>query len=254
MSSITGLHHVSVIAGDPQQTLDFYVAGLGMRLVKRTVNQDAPDTYHFFFADGAGSPGTELTFFPWPNMPHGRAGHGLTTAVALAVPPGVARLLGGAAGGAGRRARPARNALRRALASLRRPARPGPRARRGAGRRRARVRPVGREPGPGGVPGARAARRAPRRPRPRRDRPLPRRRPGLHPPHRRGRPPTARGRATPSPAAARGAWSTCARRPTPGGGCGAWEACTTSPSAPRTTPPSRTRSGRCAPLAATPPR
>ena len=88
MTAITGLHHVSVIAGDPQQTLDFYVAGLGMRLVKRTVNQDAPDTYHFFFADGAGTPGTELTFFPWPNMPRGRAGHGLTNEVSLAVPPG----------------------------------------------------------------------------------------------------------------------------------------------------------------------
>ena len=74
MHPITGLHHVSVIAGDPQRTLDFYVAGLGMRLVKRTVNQDAPDTYHSFFADGAGTPGTELTFFPWPNMPRGRAG------------------------------------------------------------------------------------------------------------------------------------------------------------------------------------
>jgi glyoxalase family protein len=88
MAPITGLHHVSVIAGDPQQTLDFYVAGLGMRLVKRTVNQDAPDTYHFFFADGAGTPGTELTFFPWPKMPRGRAGHGLTNEVSLAVPPG----------------------------------------------------------------------------------------------------------------------------------------------------------------------
>lgn len=88
MHPITGLHHVSVIAGDPQRTLDFYVLGLGMRLVKRTVNQDAPDTYHFFFADGAGTPGTELTFFPWPNMPRGRDGHGLTHEVALAVPPG----------------------------------------------------------------------------------------------------------------------------------------------------------------------
>ncbi len=85
---ITGLHHVTVIAGDPQQNLDFYVGVLGIRLVKRTVNQDAPDTYHFFYADGAGNPGTELTFFPWPNMPPGRRGTGLTDEVALAVPPG----------------------------------------------------------------------------------------------------------------------------------------------------------------------
>ncbi|HEY0778405.1 MAG TPA: ring-cleaving dioxygenase [Gemmatirosa sp.] len=87
-TGVTGLHHVTVIAGDPQQTLDFYVGVLGLRLVKRTVNQDAPDTYHFFFADGAGTPGSEVTFFPWPTMPPGRRGAGLTNEVALAVPPG----------------------------------------------------------------------------------------------------------------------------------------------------------------------
>lgn len=88
MTPTTGLHHVTVIAGDPQETLDFYVGVLGMRLVKRTVNQDVPDTYHFFFADAAGTPGTELTFFPWPNMPAGRRGVGLANEVALAVPAG----------------------------------------------------------------------------------------------------------------------------------------------------------------------
>jgi len=87
MSTITGLHHVTVNSGDPQENLDFYVGVLGMRLVKRTVNQDAPDTYHFFYADGAGNPGTELTFFPWRGMPAGRPGVGETSEVALAVPP-----------------------------------------------------------------------------------------------------------------------------------------------------------------------
>jgi glyoxalase family protein len=88
MSTITGLHHVTVNSGDPQENLDFYVGVLGMRLVKRTVNQDAPDTYHLFYADGAGTPGTELTFFPWRGMPRGRSGAGETGEVALAVPPG----------------------------------------------------------------------------------------------------------------------------------------------------------------------
>jgi glyoxalase family protein len=88
MSTITGLHHVTVNSGDPQENLDFYVGVLGMRLVKRTVNQDAPDTYHLFYADGAGTPGTELTFFPWRGMPRGRSGAGETSEVALAVPAG----------------------------------------------------------------------------------------------------------------------------------------------------------------------
>jgi glyoxalase family protein len=86
MAIITGLHHVTVNSGDPQENVDFYVGVLGMRLVKRTVNQDAPDTYHLFYADGAGTPGTELTFFPWAGMPKGHDGAGNTTEVALAVP------------------------------------------------------------------------------------------------------------------------------------------------------------------------
>jgi len=86
MTPIAGLHHVTVNAGDPQENVDFHVGVLGLRLVKRSVNQDAPDTYHFFFADGAGSPGTELTFFPWRGLPAGRDGAGMTSEVALAVP------------------------------------------------------------------------------------------------------------------------------------------------------------------------
>ncbi len=88
MSTITGLHHVTINSGDPQENLDFYVGVLGMRLVKKSVNQDAPETYHLFYADGAGTPGTELTFFPWRGMPKGRAGTGSTSETSLAVPPG----------------------------------------------------------------------------------------------------------------------------------------------------------------------
>ena len=86
--TITGLHHVTVIAGDAQENLDFYAGVLGMRLVKKTVNQDAPGTYHLFYADAVAHAGTDLTFFPWPDMAPGRTGTGLTVEVALAVPPG----------------------------------------------------------------------------------------------------------------------------------------------------------------------
>lgn len=89
--AVTGLHHVTCIAGDPQRNLDFYTGVLGMRLVKRSVNQDAPDTYHLFYADAEGHAGTDLTFFPWPALPPGRRGVGLTNQVALAIPPGTLR-------------------------------------------------------------------------------------------------------------------------------------------------------------------
>ena len=85
---VHGIHHVTAIAGDPQENLNFYAGVLGMRLVKRTVNQDDPGTYHFFFADAAGHPGTDLTFFPWPRAASGRKGAGQIVEVALAVPPG----------------------------------------------------------------------------------------------------------------------------------------------------------------------
>ena len=84
---ISGIHHVTAIAGDPQANLDFYTGVLGMRLVKKTVNQDAPGTYHLFYADGEGHPGTDLTFFPWPDLPPAQPGWGLAMEVALAVPP-----------------------------------------------------------------------------------------------------------------------------------------------------------------------
>jgi glyoxalase family protein len=88
MSQITGLHHVTCIAGDAQENADFYAGVLGMRLVKKSVNQDSPGTYHLFYADGEGHPGTDITFFPWPDMPQAKPGAGLAMEVSLAVPLG----------------------------------------------------------------------------------------------------------------------------------------------------------------------
>jgi glyoxalase family protein len=86
--TVHGLHHVTVIAGDPQENIDFYTGVLGMRLVKKSVNQDAPDTYHLFYADAVGSPGTDLTFFPWPDLPKARPRVGQIVEVPFAVPAG----------------------------------------------------------------------------------------------------------------------------------------------------------------------
>ncbi|WUJ69444.1 ring-cleaving dioxygenase [Kribbella soli] len=82
-----GLHHVTAIAEDPQRNVDFYTTVLGLRLVKRTVNFDAPDTYHLYYGDESGRPSTLLTFFPWPGVHAGRQGVGMTTATAFSVPP-----------------------------------------------------------------------------------------------------------------------------------------------------------------------
>ncbi len=88
MKSVTALHHVTAIAGPAQENLDFYAGVLGMRLVKRSVNQDDPGTYHLFYADAEGHAGSDLTFFPWPEMAPPVPGHGLANEVALAVPAG----------------------------------------------------------------------------------------------------------------------------------------------------------------------
>ncbi len=88
MKTVHGLHHVTAIAGPAQENLDFYSGVLGMRLVKKSVNQDDPGTYHLFYADADGHPGTDLTFFPWAQMAPSREGHGLSSEVSLAVPPG----------------------------------------------------------------------------------------------------------------------------------------------------------------------
>jgi glyoxalase family protein len=82
------IHHVTAIASNPQRNLDFYVALLGLRLVKRTINFDDPSTYHFYFGDAIGTPGTILTFFPWPRANRGERGGGEIEATALAIPPG----------------------------------------------------------------------------------------------------------------------------------------------------------------------
>src|SRR5882762_2159707 len=86
MSGVTGLHHITCIAGDAQDNVDFYSGVLGMRLVKKSVNQDSPGTYHLFYADGEGHPGTDITFFPWPEMPPAKPGVGLAMEVSLAIP------------------------------------------------------------------------------------------------------------------------------------------------------------------------
>ena len=84
---IVGLHHVTAIASDPQRNLDFYTDVLGLRFVKKTINFDDPGTYHFYFGDDAGTPGTILTFFPWPNARRGSVGAGEVTHTAFSVPP-----------------------------------------------------------------------------------------------------------------------------------------------------------------------
>ena len=87
MKPIQGLHHITAVAGDPQANLDFYHRLLGQRLVKRTVNFDDPGTYHFYFGDEIGTPGTIMTFFPWRHMKRGVTGNGETTAVAYTIRP-----------------------------------------------------------------------------------------------------------------------------------------------------------------------
>jgi len=82
----SGLHHVTAISGEPQATVDFYAGVLGLRLVKRTVNFDDPFTYHLYFGDERGSPGTIVTFFPWPGAGRGRGGNGQVNVISLAVP------------------------------------------------------------------------------------------------------------------------------------------------------------------------
>jgi glyoxalase family protein len=85
---IPGIHHVTAIASDPQRNLDFYTAVLGLRLVKLTVNFDDPATYHLYYGDELGHPGTILTFFPWPGARRARPGNGQVAVVSFAVPEG----------------------------------------------------------------------------------------------------------------------------------------------------------------------
>lgn len=88
----SGIHHITAVAGDPQANLDFYAGVLGLRFVKKTVNFDDPGTYHLYYGDETGSPGTILTFFPWgPRVGRGEPGVGQAVTVAFSVPPGSLR-------------------------------------------------------------------------------------------------------------------------------------------------------------------
>ena len=85
---MSGIHHVTAIAGSAGRNLDFYTRTLGLRFVKRTVNFDDPGTYHLYYGDDVGHPGTILAFFPWEDAAPGRAGVGLAQQTAFRVPAG----------------------------------------------------------------------------------------------------------------------------------------------------------------------
>jgi glyoxalase family protein len=84
----SGLHHVTAIGSDPQRNIDFYISGLGLRLVKKTVNFDDPSTYHLYYGDDSGRPGSLMTFFPWKGIRAGTIGAGQSTTTAFSVPAG----------------------------------------------------------------------------------------------------------------------------------------------------------------------
>ncbi len=83
---IPGIHHVTAICDNPQQNIDFYVGLLGLRMVKQTVNFDMPETYHLYYGDELGHPGTILTLFSWPDAPKGRRGTGQIGTIAFSIP------------------------------------------------------------------------------------------------------------------------------------------------------------------------
>src|SRR6202165_5861437 len=85
---MSGIHHVTSITGEVQKCVDFYVGVLGLRLIKKSINQDMPDTYHIYFGDYVGTSGTAMTFFGWPTWPKRKAGSGQVTTVSFAVPRG----------------------------------------------------------------------------------------------------------------------------------------------------------------------
>lgn len=81
-----GIHHITALASDPKQNYDFYTKVLGLRMVKKSINQDDPETYHFFFGNRSGEPGTGMTFFPHPDIQRGQAGTGQAVEVTYAIP------------------------------------------------------------------------------------------------------------------------------------------------------------------------
>lgn len=87
--AISGIHHISAIVGHPQENIDFYAGVLGLRMVKQTVNFDDPGTYHLYFGNNEGKPGTIITFFPWANAFQGEIGDGQVGVTSYAIPRGV---------------------------------------------------------------------------------------------------------------------------------------------------------------------
>jgi glyoxalase family protein len=99
---LDGIHHITAVTGDAPRNVDFYTRVLGLRLVKKTVNQDDPSVYHLFYSDEAGSPGSDLTFFEYPGAPRGRAGAGMVYRVVYRVAsPEALRFWAGRLGGEG---------------------------------------------------------------------------------------------------------------------------------------------------------
>ncbi|WP_068618183.1 ring-cleaving dioxygenase [Paenibacillus tuaregi] len=88
MKNTAGIHHITAIVGDPQENVDFYAGILGLRMVKQTVNFDDPGTYHFYFGNEGGKPGTIITFFPWPGAYPGKIGGGQVGVTSYAIPVG----------------------------------------------------------------------------------------------------------------------------------------------------------------------
>ncbi len=86
MALVTGIHHVTALAGNPQKNIDFYAGVLGLRLVKKTVNFDAPEIYHFYYGDETGKPGSIFTFFPYGDIMKGRHGKGMLNTTSFSVP------------------------------------------------------------------------------------------------------------------------------------------------------------------------
>jgi len=88
MKSTAGIHHITAIVGHPQENVDFYAGVLGLRLVKKTINFDDPATYHLYFGDDGGRPGTIITFFPWDGAHHGKIGGGQVSSTTYVIPTG----------------------------------------------------------------------------------------------------------------------------------------------------------------------
>ena len=86
MKPIQGIHHITIMASDPQRNIDFFHKILGQRFIKKTINFDDPGTYHLYYGDEIGTPGTIMTYFPWVNAKRGTRGNGETGAVAYSIP------------------------------------------------------------------------------------------------------------------------------------------------------------------------